>query len=270
MRLEKIIRDFSLRAIVLLVILIGLWAIILMVGATFNWSFLTDKVETAFYLGGFLVGLLILALSFASITASLSIISKAQNREGAGARWPRKQVGLLVLIPLAVVLVLVGGLWLAEWRVYRTVSDDAWNKVRTLAEKKQLAELAGEIKSDGEISDILDLRAALAADINSEGRISFLVPRDRAGVKIYHEITPWFRRKEEDKKFSDADLNQFRPSQREKEDFDRMAKGELASFQVPLRGSQLRVFLAKNFDGQEIVILLDTSRQLSDYRSGFK
>ncbi len=271
MKLEKMIRDLSLRAIVLLVILIGLWAIVLMVGATFNWSFLTGKIETAFYLGGFLVGLLILALSFASGTASLAIISKAQNRETGGSRWSRKQVALLVAVPLALVLVLVGGLWYAEWRVYRTVSEEAWNKVRVLAEKSQLGEMAGEIREDGEIANILALRDALAADISSEGRVSFLVPRDRAGVKVYYELTPWFQDdKEEEKTFSEADLNRFRPSGREKDDFDRMARGELDSFQVPLKARQLRVFLAREFEGQEIVILLDTSRQLSDYRSGFK
>lgn len=272
MKLEKMIRDLSLRGIVVLVILIGLWAIIFMVGATFNWSFLTNKVETAFYLGGFLVGLLILAFSFASATASLSIISKAQNREGAGARWSRKQIGLLVLIPAAVVVVLVGGLWFAEWRVYRTVSEDAWDKVRVLSEKNQFAELAGEIKADAEIGEILTLRDALVADISSEGRVSFLIPQDRAGVKVYYEITPWFREGDEKakKKFSETDLNRFRPSRREKEDFDRMARGQLESFQVPLGGNQLRVFLDRTIGGQEVVILLDTSRQIGDYRSGFK
>ena len=81
MKLEKLLRDFSLRAIAFLVTFIVLWSAVLLVGVSFDWSFLTNKVEEAFYIGGFIVALLIFALSFTNITSSLTIISKAQNRE---------------------------------------------------------------------------------------------------------------------------------------------------------------------------------------------
>ncbi len=274
MKIEKILRDLSLRAITFLVILIILWSIVLLVGATFNWSFLTSKIQGAFYLGGFIVGLLILALSFLNLTSSLTIISKAQNKEEAVSRGIRKQIGFMLLGAFVLIGLLIGGLWFAEWRVYRQVSEEAITKVQTIAAKKQFSELAQAVKTDGDINDILEIRDALANYVGSGGRVSFLIPRDRAGVKVYYEIVPWLRfldkDKTETKKLSDMDLNRFQPSRREEEDFKKLAAGEISSFQAPVGGDKLRVFQSEKIDGQEIVILLDTSRQVNDYRGSFK
>ena len=119
MKLEKLVRDLSLRMIVFLVILILLWAVVLMIGVSFEWSFLTSKVETAFYLGGFIVGLLIFALSFSNITSNLSIISKAQNKEITESKNLFKQMGSMIGLSLSVIVLIVGGLWFAEWKVYQ-------------------------------------------------------------------------------------------------------------------------------------------------------
>ena len=157
MKLEKLVRDLSLRMIVFLVILILLWAVVLMIGVSFEWSFLTSKVETAFYLGGFIVGLLIFALSFSNITSNLSIISKAQNKEITESKNLFKQMGSMIGLSLSVIVLIVGGLWFAEWKVYQKLSEEAWNTVLTISEKNQFKALAKEIQIDGNIKEILNV-----------------------------------------------------------------------------------------------------------------
>ena len=267
MKLEKLVRDLSLRMIVFLVILILLWAVVLMIGVSFEWSFLTSKVETAFYLGGFIVGLLIFALSFSNITSNLSIISKAQNKEITESKNLFKQMGSMIGLSLSVIVLIVGGLWFAEWKVYQKLSEEAWNTVLTISEKNQFKALAKEIQIDGNIKEILNYRDALSYDVRSNGKLSFLIPKTVAGIKIYYEITPWFHKPSKDKNLSEVDLNRFKPNQRERKEFYLLSQGKLDSFKVPVINQNLRVFYSKKIGDQEIVILLDTSRKLESYNS---
>jgi len=270
MKLEKFIRDFSLRAIAFLVTLIMLWSVVLFVGVSFNWTFLTNQIETMFILSGFISGLLIFSLTVANVTSSLTIISMAQNKVSYDSKKIMKQIGFMLVGSSGFIALLLGGLWFAQLQVYQKVSEDALRKVQTISEKKQFSELAKKIEENGKISDILDIRDALAYDVGSEGKVSFLIPRDIAGVKVYYSITPWLTDSEEKSNFSDLDLNKFKPHRREKEEFNKLAKGEIDSFKVPVRDDTLRVFLSKKIGNQEIVILLDTSRKLNDYRGSYK
>jgi membrane protein CcdC involved in cytochrome C biogenesis len=269
-KLEILLRDLSLRAIAFLVILIGLWAVVLMVGVSFNWSFLTNKVEGAFYLGGFLVGLLIFALSFTNVTANLTIISKAQNKESKDNKNIKKQFLIMLLSSAGLIIFLVSGLWLAEWQVYKKVKQEAIQKALIIAEKEQFRQLAKEIGDNGTIRSILELRDALSYDVDSKGKISFLIPRLKAGTKIYYEITPWLKISEKEKLINDVDLNLFQPNHREKKDFEKLSKGEIETFTAPAGSNYIRIFLTKTINGQEVVILLDTSRKIDDYRGSFK
>ena len=270
MKLEKLLRDFSLRAIAFLVMLITLWSVVLFVGISFNWTFLTNKIESMFLLCGFVLGLLIFALAFTNITSSLTIISKAQNKEDSESKEIKKQIGIMLLGASVFVAILLGGLWFAQWQVYQKVSEDAWIKVQTISEKKLFSKLVKEVAENGEIHDIVEIRDALEYAVGAEGKISFLLARDVAGVKVYYTLPPWMRSAKEAKNLYDLDLNTFKPSRREKKKFDKLAKGEIDSFIVPVRDDYLRVFLSKTIGKQEIVILLDTSRKLSDYSGKFK
>ena len=269
MKLEVFLRDASLRIIAFLVMLFVLWSAVLLVGVSFNWPFLTNKIEQAFYLGGFIAVLLIIALSLTNMTASLTIISKNQNKEPGETIGFKKQLTVMALISGIIVCLVLGGLWFAEWQVYQRLSEEAVGKVLTISEKAQFATLAKTIKADGTVQQVLELRDALAADIGSEGKVSFLIPKTRAGVKIYYEIVPWLQHLA-DKKISETDLNPFKPNRREQADFDKLSLGKIDTFKVPLDGNHLRVFKAVSLDNQEIVILLDTSRQANDSRGSFK
>jgi hypothetical protein len=263
MNLEKNIRDLSLRLIAFLVVMIVLWAIVLMVGVSFNWSFLTDKIESTFYLGGFIAGLLIFALSFMNITASLTIISKSQNNENLDSKGVGKQFGIMLLISSALISLIVGGLWYAEWKVYESVSEEAWQKLQVISEKKLVNDLANKIKNDSSIDEILAIRDALSNDVGSKETISIIIPKERAGVKIYYEITPWLSNSDKNKKLSDVDLDRFTLSKKEESDFNKLTKGETDSFKISLADHKLRIFYRMILDNQEIILLLDTSRQSS-------
>ena len=175
----------------------------------------------------------------------------------------------MFLISFGFIGLIISGLWFAEWRVYQKVSAAAQQKALTITEKKQFSALANAIKMNGTIEDILEIRDGLVYDVDSEGKVSFLIPKERAGVKVYYELTPWFGCNSESEKeecLSDTDLNKFNPTKKEKEKFDQMVNGEINSFKMPTGSHDLRVFYSKIVNEQEIIVLLDTSRQLKDYR----
>ncbi len=266
MRLEKFTRDFSLRAIIFLVTLIILWAVVLFVGVSLNWTFLTSKIEAMFMLSGFISVLLFFALTVANVTSSLTIISKVQNKEGSESKKITKQIGIMLVVASVFIGILLSGLWFAQQQAYQKISEDAWMKVQIISEKKLFSKLAKKIEENGKISEILEIRDALSADVTSEGKVSFLIPKNVLDVKVYYSITPWLRDSDEKENLSDADLNRFKPSRREKEKFDKLTKGEIDSFDVLVRGDDIRVFLSKKIGNQEIVILLDTSRNFGPYK----
>lgn len=173
----------------------------------------------------------------------------------------------MIGLSLSVIVLIVGGLWFAEWKVYQKLSEEAWNTVLTISEKNQFKALAKEIQIDGNIKEILNYRDALSYDVRSNGKLSFLIPKTVAGVKIYYEITPWFHKPSKDKNLSEVDLNRFKPNQRERKEFYLLSQGKLDSFKVPVINQNLRVFYSKKIGDQEIVILLDTSRKLESYNS---
>ena len=138
--------------------------------------------------------------------------------------------------------------------------------------KKQFTALANAIKMNSKIKDIVEIRDALVYDVDSEGKMSFLIPKERAGVKVYYELTPWFGchfESEKEDLLSDADLNTFSPTKKEREKFDQMVNGKINSFKISSGSHDLRVFYSKTVNEQEIIVLFDTSKQLKNYRGSF-
>ena len=259
MRLETFIRNFSLKAIAFLVTLIVLWSLVLFVAVSFDWKFLTSKFEMMFVLSGFISGILFLSLTIANITSNLTIISMVQNKEKFASKKIQKQILFMIAGSVLFIGLLLGGMWSSWQQTQKKMLEEMCQKVEKISEKKLFDRFAREVESNGKISDILEIRDALANDITSKGNLFFLIPKKLSDVKVYYSITRWISYSDKKGKLSDAVLDKFKPEWTEKEKFDKLAKGEIDSFEVSDENGGVRVFLSKKIENQEIVIVLESS-----------
>jgi hypothetical protein len=102
------------------------------------------------------------------------------------------------------------------------------------------------------------------------GEFATLIPlvlvllRKIKDVVLYYEVTAWWQgKKGEVTKISEASLTKFVPSSRERENWDKLTRGEMQSFTVPT-GNEIRAFRRIKGAKGELILLLDTGRR-SDY-----
>jgi hypothetical protein len=266
MKTETRIRELSIRLIQILVLFEVLWAAVFLVGLTFKWSGLTDQLTSAFFAAGFCSLILITALAILNVAANLNIISEAaegrgtlQTQEPVARRsyWP------LLVVAGALVAFVVGGLAIAETRLYRAKKSEAELKIESVVDTPLLASALEVIKRDGKVSELRDIREALAAAIQAGNRVSLLMPREFKGVRAYYELTGWWWGGKDDDKISAISLPRFSPSVNEAEEFAALIAGKIDRFSLKA-GSEIRSFRRVVKPEGEIIILIDTNRQYGD------
>lgn len=272
MKSEQKLRDFTLRLILILVWFEILWAVVFLAGMVFQWSGLTDQLSAAFFGSGFCAVLVLAALALLNVTANLNIISKAQVRKVAESEVVESKPGSFIKTLCAaglLIALVVGSLWLAEWRLHQAKVSETETKIESLIGTDLLAEAVALIKKDGPASELADMRKALATSIQTGARLSFIIPRKVKDVTVYYEFTAWWHgNRDKEKKISEASLNKFVPRKSERRKWEQLVAGEVEDFTVP-SGNALRAFRRVISNDQEIVLLIDTGRR-SDYkRSSF-
>lgn len=267
MKIEQKIRDFTLRLIQIIVWFEILWAAVFLAGMVFQWSGLTDQLSMAFFGSGFCAVLVLVSLALLNVTANLNIISKAQVRKFAEDEAVESKPGSFfktLAIAAGLIAVVVVSLWFAEWRLYRVKASAAESKVESIADSPLVTEAIDLTSADGDIKDLEKIREALSASIQSGARLSLLLPRKIKDVVLYYEVTAWWQgKKGEVTKISEANLTKFVPNSRERENWDKLTRGEVQAFTVPT-GNELRAFRRTKSSKGELILLLDTGRR-SDY-----
>ena len=270
MKTEQKMRDFSLRLISILVWFEILWATVFLVGMVFQWSGLTDQLAEAFFGSGFCGVLVLVALTILNVTANMNIISKAQVSKVTGEPVAETKSGSLIRT-IAVAGVLIGivvlSLWFAEWRLYKAKESETIAKIESIAESKLADEAIQLIRDNGSITELVKVRDALSANIQSGARLSIIFPEKVKDVDVYYEFTAWwYGSKDSDKTISEAGLPKFVPSAKERKKYERLIKGEITHFTVP-HGGDLRAFRMVQTVNGKMVLLIDTSRR-SEYSRG--
>jgi hypothetical protein len=241
-----------------------------MVGMVFQWSGLTDQLSEIFFGSGACGVLLLAVLTFMNVAANLNIVSKSQASKATGQPIEEAKPGsFFKTISVAAVLIgiVVGSLWYAEWRLYKTRENESFTKIESIADTELAKEAISLIQSNATIDELRKIREALAGNIQSDDRLSLIFPKKVKNVDIYCELTAWsYGCKQSSDKISDADLTKFVPKAQESKKFAQMISGNIASFSVP-NGNDLRTFRLVKTDKGTIILLLDTSRR-SDYSRG--
>jgi len=266
MKTEFRVRDLSIRLIQILVLFEVLWAAIFVVGLTFKWSGLTDQLTSAFFGAGFCSLILIAALAVLNVTTNLNIISRSVALRSEDQTLPsdnQKRYWPILLGAGTLVILVIGALSLAEARLYRSKRAEAESKIESIVDTPLLTSVLETIKRDGKVSELKNLREAIAAAIQSGERVSLLIPRDLKGVRAYYELTGWWWGGKDEEKISTASLPRFVPSVNEADDFREMLAGKIDHFSLKA-GSEIRSFRRIVKPEGEIIILIDTSRQYGD------
>jgi len=136
---EQKIRDLTLKIIQVIVWFEILWAVVFITSMVFQWSGITDQLASAFFSSGFCAIIILVALTLLNVTANLNIISKAQvNKYAVEEEAPEdKQATLKILaVSGALIVAIVGSLWLAEFHTYRVKVADTAAKVESVVDTK--------------------------------------------------------------------------------------------------------------------------------------
>jgi hypothetical protein len=270
---EQNIRDLTLKIIQVIVWFEILWAVVFITSMVFQWSGITDQLASAFFSSGFCAVIILVALTLLNVTANLNIISKAQVNKYAGAEEAPedKQATMKILaVSGALIVAIVGSLWLVEFHTYRIKAADTAAKIESIVDTKLIDDAIGIVKSDGKISDLSAIRDALTATMNTGGHLSVIFPQDVLGVKVYYELTAWSHwQDKDDKKISEAYLQKYVPRAGEQKKWDKLAAGQIDTFTVP-SGGNLRMFRRVKRANGELILCVDTSRRFDYSRSSFK
>ncbi len=262
MKAEQNTRDFTLRLIQILVWFVILWAIVFFVGLAFQWSGLTDQLAETFFGSAFCVVLVLAALAVLNITANLNIISKTQVRAAAGAEMVESKPSSFVktlLVAAFLIGIFVLALGYIELRLYRTKVSETMSRIESIRETKLIDEAVNLINTNGKVEELVKIREALSASIQSGARLSLIFPLMVNNVPIYYELTAWWYGSEEDK-ISEAKLPKFVPLIKEQKNWKKLVAGEVDSFSIYM-GNSIRVFHSVKTDKGEVILLIDTSRR---------
>ncbi|MDD5238105.1 MAG: hypothetical protein PHU96_04000 [Candidatus Omnitrophica bacterium] len=268
-RLQKIV----LGLIITLVWFDILCFVLMFLGNVLKWSFLSETFSTGFFSAfgaslGALVALSILQMSitFNSISFSLEKISrKAENQDLAVI--PKKNIKFFrISITAAIlgILAIVLFLWLGEVKVNRHKVEVALNDIQSIA-KSPLANKAIElINKNATVKELLEVNDAMSHSlIDNKSRISLLIPVNKLDEIVYYEIVPFWSEADGNKPISEANLKFFQPFENEQKKFKELVKNKKPFYS--LTRFSLRVLcpiIQKN--KIEYILLLDTSRQVSD------
>lgn len=271
MKTEIALRDITIRMMIVLVWFEGLWAAVFLVGLVFQWSGLTDQLSTAFFGSGFCAALLLAALALLNLAVNLNIISKSRAptvTDAAPTSTSRKGFVRTLAVAGGLIALVVGSLWIAEWRLFETKSAEVQAKLESVADSPLTSRAISIIQSDGTAHDLGEIRDAISASILSGGRLSLVYPRLVENVPVYYEFTAWWNGGSDTAQLSDAPLNKFVPMPQEHAPFDEMRAGKLPAF-VSANGQTLRAFRRVDINNSHVVLLIDTSRKSEYSRSRY-
>ncbi len=270
-KLSKL-RDFSLKAIILITWFEVLWVIITLFATMFSFTFITSKLQETFYIVGplGLIGLLgFLALN---IAVNLNIISITQESKLSTEEKPTstedvytkpaysKKLFALASISILVVLLCLA---VAEYIHYTQQKAELISKLKSAANSSLASSAIKVIANDGKIRELGRIRDGLAEMTSTGGRLSILIPRKVQNTTVYYELTAWYYSGDEkDAKISEADLSYFQPEGRYREKFDMLRDGKITSFVVVVNRSYLKAFYRANSKLGHIILVVDTSRQI--------
>ncbi len=263
MKTEQKIRDLSMVLINILVWFEILWAAVFVTGMVFHWGDMTNRFAMAFFACGVCAGMVLLALNILNFAANFNIISKAQAARATNEPIEELKSASLVRtvsIAMALISLVVLVVGVAEWRLYKTKEREAVAKIEAIADSKLAAEAVSLISKDSSIKNLSEVREAMSASIQEGSRLSIIFPKKIKGVELYYEFTAWYGEKDSDKKISEVDLSRFIPTDRERDKFGQLMKGDRQGFTVR-KDRDLRTYRRVKTDQGMIVLLLDTSRR---------
>ena len=238
----------------------------------FQWSGITDQLAAAFFSSGFCAVIILIALTLLNVAANLNIISKAQVKKYAveeEAPEDRQATLKILAVSGALIVAIVGSLWLVEFHTYRIKVADTTAKVESIVDTKLIDEAIAIVKNDGKMADLAAVRDALTATMNTGGHLSIIFPEEVKGVKVYYELTAWgYWQDKDEKKISEAHLQKFVPRSGEQRKWNKLAAGQVDSFTVP-SGDNLRMFRRIRRAEGELILCVDTSRRFDYSRSSF-
>ena len=270
MQRDQKLRDLTSKFIQVLVWFELLWATVFFTGAVFRFSGLTDQLTTAFFGSGFCAVVVLVSMVLLNVTLNLNIISRAQATSAKIESAPTSplSIGKVVGIALALIVVVVASIGIAEWRLYEKKIADVKVKLGSVAEAGLLQDAVKLINSDGKARELDRIREALSENIQSGSRLSLIFPQKVKDVDIYYEMHAWWYYQDNHDKISSANFPKFIPRNEEQKKWERMVKGDLDFF-ASVDDSTIRAFRRVKTDAGPIILLIDSSRR-EDYRRDWK
>jgi hypothetical protein len=194
--------------------------------------------------------ILIAALALLNFSANLSIIADAQMRhfQPVETKGTKPSYTKTLVIAGSLIAVVVGSLWIAEWKLYETKLQKTRSRIEVVANTQAVANILQIISDDGTQAALLDQLRTLSNETMEREQFAVLFPKKQNNPTTYYEIgLGWYSEAfgQDSVKVSKAHFMLFKPTDREKKWLDRQKDGKDVFLGYAKGGDDLRALLRR-------------------------
>lgn len=272
MNKEIKLRELSLKLIVLLVWFEFLWAIVFVIGIVFKWSGLTSQLTTAFFSAGFAALILLAAVSLLNFAVNLNIISISKSEEITDSSNRNSKIGIKTPIAISsvIILLVIGGLWIAEVSLYHKKVAEAKSRIEFIGSNQKVDSLISMIEVDTSNGTFISTIKKLEMTTPNSQQFSLIFPKTIDEDTVMCEISYWNRYSSDSSdsvSLSESDHRKFVPQSDEKKKFEKLINNEITFFAVPRGNSEISAFHRIDTEKGFVILNLETNRR-SEYSKG--
>ena len=267
-----------LQGLVLKLILFLVWFdlvcfALILAGNIFQWSYLTQRFDRAFFTVfsislGALAALAILhvVLTLNRISDSLSCIAKGKEDVNAeGDKKENNRFRKLLIASILVLVLIVGYQGFLEHRVMKHRVKTVEVQLRETAQSALTSKILYLVGQDEKINKLYFARDEMLFSLEEDVRsITLLIPMEGQEGPLFYQITPWDYDRKDESSISRALKSRklFIPANDERLKFQELLT-DSKPFTV-VRRQGIRSFYPVKEDGElKLVLLMDTSRTVS-------